>query len=54
MNEKRIDQILTDLVEIEAKVKKDLQSTLLSSGKIKSGNKTAHDFNEGVIAVIIE
>ena len=46
MNLNRINQIEKSAQEVEEKMKKDLQSAVLASGKIKDGRKTSHKFSD--------
>ena len=50
MNLNRINQIERSAQEVEEKMKKDLQSAVLASGKIKDGRKTSHKFDEDIIS----
>ena len=54
MNLNRIEEAEKSLQQIEEKVKIDLESAVLSNGKIKTGRRTSHRFNEDVISVLIE
>ena len=54
LNLNRIEQVEKSLQQIEEKVKTDLESAVLASGKIKAGRKTSHKFDEDVISELIE
>ena len=54
MNLNRIEEAEKSLQQIEEKVKIDLESAVLSNGKIKAGRRTSHRFNEDVISMLIE
>ena len=54
MNLNRIEEVEKSLQQIEEKVKIDLESAVLSNGKIKAGRKTSCRFDEFVISELIE
>ena len=54
MNLNRINQIEKSAQEVKEKMKKDLQSAVLASGKIKDGRKTSHKFDQDIISDMCE
>ena len=54
MNLNRIEKVDKSLQQIEEKVKMDLESAVLSIGKIKAGRKTSRRFDEDFISELIK
>ena len=52
LNLERIQGMSSILKNLKAEVPTDLNGTINSKGRIKSGRKTAHDFDEGVLTKI--
>lgn len=50
MNLERIQTIEATIKTLEHAVKGDLDSTIHVSGRVKTGRKTAHDFDEGILS----
>ena len=45
-----MEQVENFVQEIEDKVKSDLQSSILATGKINAGRRTSYKFDEDVIS----
>ena len=52
LNLTKIDVILSSLRSIETELKQDLASAIHSSGRIKTGKKTAHSYNEETLTTV--
>ena len=51
LNYSRITKIKDNLEHIQEEVKQDLANTIHVSGRIKTGKKTAHDYDEKVLTI---
>lgn len=54
LNYSRITKIKDNLEHIQEEVKEDLANTIHVSGRIKTGKKTAHDYDEKVLTITSE